>query len=446
MSFPCYSAYKDSGVEWLGEVPQGWDLKPIKTISTINDEVLPESTAGDFELNYVDIGSVSLDAGIEKTEAFCFKDAPSRARRLVKHGDIVVSTVRTYLKAIAAIKNPIENMIVSTGFAVIRPKPDVYISHFAKYSLQSLNFVDEVISRSTGISYPAINATDLIRIRIPVPSIAEQTTIAAFLDCETAKIDNLINKQKKLIELLKEKRQAVISTAVTKGLNPHAPMKESGVEWLGKVPEHWEVKPLKTVILKIIDNRGRTPPFGDEGIAMLEVKQITEGVKYPSDSFEKFVPESILKNFEREKVKENDILITTVGATSGKCVLVNKNPNYFIAQNVVGIRVISTVESTYLWYMMSSDFFYHSLIRINKSNTIDNLKVSIFINNLCTTPSLEEQTTIVAFLDQETAKIDNLIQQAQKATTLLQERRTALISAAVTGKIDVRNKSLPASL
>lgn len=228
-----YTEYKKSGVEWLGEIPRHWDSKPLKYLCTYNDEVLPETTAKDAEIQYIDIGSVSAVNGISKIETMIFKDAPSRARRIVRDGDVIVSTVRTYLEAIAPINNPPENLIVSTGFAVIRPNQYLYKS-FASYCLRAKGFIKEVVARSVGVSYPAINSSDLVNIAIPSIEYAEQVKIANFLDHETTKIDHLIEKQQQLIELLKEKRQAVISHAVTKGLNPNVPMKDSGVEWLGK--------------------------------------------------------------------------------------------------------------------------------------------------------------------------------------------------------------------
>jgi type I restriction enzyme S subunit len=244
MSFPRYPTYKRSGVEWLGEVPEHWQEKPLKTITSINDEVLPESLSRDYEIEYVDIGSVSLANGIEKTEAMLFGDAPSRARRIPRDGDVLVSTVRTYLKAIAPVVNPPSNLVASTGFAVVRPRHELEPG-FLKYALQEEHFIQQVISRSTGVSYPAINASDVAKISLNLPGSSEQLAIATFLNHETAKIDALIAEQQRLIELLQEKRQAVISHAVTKGLNPHAPMKDSRVEWLGEVPEHWEVTQLR---------------------------------------------------------------------------------------------------------------------------------------------------------------------------------------------------------
>jgi type I restriction enzyme S subunit len=244
MSFPRYPAYKPSGVEWLGEVPEHWEEKPLKTVTSINDEVLSESVSTDHEIEYVDISSVSLANGIERTESVIFGDAPSRARRIPRDGDVLVSTVRTYLKAIAPVVSPPSNLVASTGFAVVRPQRGIHPGYL-KYALQEEHFIQQVISRSTGVSYPAINASDIARIPLSLPKQSEQLAIATFLDHETAKIDALIAEQQRLIELLQEKRQAVISHAVTKGLNPDVPMKDSGVEWLGEMPEHWEVVRIK---------------------------------------------------------------------------------------------------------------------------------------------------------------------------------------------------------
>ena len=183
----------------------------------------------DQEIEYVDIGSVSLANGIERTETMSFGDAPSRARRIPRNGDVLVSTVRTYLKAIAPVVSPPSNLVASTGFAVIRSRNSLQ-PDFLKYALQEEHFIQQVISRSTGVSYPAINASEIAKIPLCLPDPTEQQAIATFLDRETAKIDALIFEQKRLIELLQEKRQAVISHAVTKGLNPDAPMKDSGVE------------------------------------------------------------------------------------------------------------------------------------------------------------------------------------------------------------------------
>lgn len=205
---------KSTGVAWLDQIPEGWDVMPLKFVSTCNDEALPESTDPELVLNYVDISSVSLVGGIQKIEQIEFEKAPSRARRVVRDGDTIVSTVRTYLKAIAAIREPVENMIVSTGFAVIRPNKSMN-PDFLGYFIQSEGFVGEVVSRSTGVSYPAINPGDLVGIVSLRPPLEEQAAISFFLDQKTGQIDAAKEKIETAINKLKEYRTALITDAVT---------------------------------------------------------------------------------------------------------------------------------------------------------------------------------------------------------------------------------------
>lgn len=225
MNYDPYPVCKDSGADWLGEVPTQWEVKPIKFFATYNDEALPDSTDPDQILNYVDISSVSLVEGIQKIEQVEFEKAPSRARRIVRDGDTIVSTVRTYLKAIAPIRRPIDNMIVSTGFAVIRPDKTMNPDYLGYY-IQSEGFVGEVVSKSNGVSYPAINPGDLVGILGLRPPIEEQSAIVRFLDEKTAEIDKLSAKlglekspkgsnETTLGLLLQEYRSALISNAVT---------------------------------------------------------------------------------------------------------------------------------------------------------------------------------------------------------------------------------------
>lgn len=247
-----YPKYKPSGVKWIGEIPEHWRTKRLKYVTSLNDEALPETTAADYEMKYVDISSVDPSGGIVAEEEMLFESAPSRARRVVRNGDTIVSTVRTYLRAIAPIRNPPPNFIVSTGFAVVRPRK--VFPGFLSYALRESGFVETVVARSVGVSYPAVNASDIGTISIPLPTPEEQRAIADFLDAQTAKIDALVEKKRTLIERLKEKRTALISRTVTRGLppdaaravgiNPYPKLKPSGIDWVGEVPEHWGVKRL----------------------------------------------------------------------------------------------------------------------------------------------------------------------------------------------------------
>ncbi len=434
-----YAEYQDSGVEWLGEIPRHWDSKPLKYLCTYNDEVLPETTAKDAEIQYIDIGSVSAVDGISKIETMIFKDAPSRARRIVRDGDVIVSTVRTYLEAIAAINNPPENLIVSTGFAVIRPNQYLYKS-FASYCLRAKGFIKEVVARSVGVSYPAINSSDLVNITIPSIEYVEQVKIANFLDHETAKIDTLIAKQEKLIELLKEKRQAVISHAVTKGLNPDAAMKDSGVEWLGQVPEHWDVIAISKVTQKITN--GYVGPTRDilveEGIPYVQATHIKKGKVNFDNAY--FVREKWSNDHAKSILKKDDVLIVQTGAGTGDVGLVSESEEGFNCHALIILQPKKQqLSGSYLAYCLQSDYGYATLYSIRTGGMHPHLNCGEVQFVKISVPPLDEQVAISKFIEKNIQDFDQLIEKVKLAIQLMQERRTALISSAVTGKIDVRH-------
>lgn len=193
--------------------PRNWFVQKIKYIASINDEVLSEATDPNLDMLYVDIGCVDSIRGIIRSERMIFEQSPSRARRIVRHGDVIISTVRTYLRAISAINNPVENTVVSTGFAVVRPNG--ISPRFLGYALSASEFVEGITARSVGVSYPAINASEIGTLSIPVPSETEQEAIADFLDHEVSRLDASISKVKKAIERLHEYRTALVTAAVT---------------------------------------------------------------------------------------------------------------------------------------------------------------------------------------------------------------------------------------
>ena len=189
--------------------------RKLKHLASVNDDLLDENTDEEFEMQYIDIGNVDSSGRISEMSSFRFGDAPSRARRLVRDGDVIISTVRTYLQAITQIRNPPDNLVVSTGFAVVRPRQDRFDARYCRFTLREPTFLAEVEKRSVGANYPAINVTDLADILIPVHSLPQQRVIADYLDRETARLDTLEVKIQGTIALLKERRAAVIAAAVT---------------------------------------------------------------------------------------------------------------------------------------------------------------------------------------------------------------------------------------
>ncbi len=437
MSFPRYPKYKDSGVEWLGEVPEHWSVSPLKTVATHNDEVLDESTDPEQEFLYVDISSVDGISGITVKEPIPFAGAPSRARRRVRDGDVIVSTVRTYLKAIARVCDPEQNLIVSTGFAVIRPRTTL-VPDFLGHLLAASFFIEQVIARSTGVSYPAINASDLVSIPVLVPSKSEQAVIASFLDRETAKIDELVAEQRRLIELLKEKRQAVISHAVTKGLNPNAPMKPSGIEWLGDIPEHWEVLRLKQLSKKVTDGEHISPSIVDEGIPLLSAKDVRDWrIDYEVDKY--VSPSDAAQFWNRCNPQRGDVLIVSRGATVGRIGVVEDDLKFCLMGSVILCKPQLEYDAAFLYFALNAKHAQTSLWFSSASSAQQAIYIRDVAEVPVPVPPPAELVNIAAFLKTEVARLDILTSQAERAIELLQERRTALISAAVTGKIDVRS-------
>ena len=205
---------KDSGIEWLGEIPAHWEVKRLKYESKTNREALPETTRPDYEFEYIDIGNVSLSKINDTPKLFSFGNAPSRARRVVKKGDTILSTVRTYLKAITYIDMENENLIASTGFAVITPGINLNPKYLS-YLMISEKIIDTICSLSTGVSYPAVNSSDVENIPIWYPNLTEQNLIVGYIEKETTRIDTIISKSEKEITLLQEYRTALISEVVT---------------------------------------------------------------------------------------------------------------------------------------------------------------------------------------------------------------------------------------
>jgi type I restriction enzyme S subunit len=440
--YKAYLEYKESGVEWLESVPAHWSSKALKFLCTYNDDVINETTDPETIIEYVDIGSVSAVEGISKTEKVVFGKSPSRARRIVRDGDVIVSTVRTYLEAIAPITNPPENMIVSTGFAVIRPNSKLD-KGFAAYCLRAKGFIREVVARSVGISYPAINATELVGISVPYLPYEEQQKIANFLNHETAKIDTLITKQEKLIELLKEKRQAVISLAVTKGISSingtQCPMKDSGVEWLGEVPEHWEVSKFG-YISKVV--RGGSPrPAGDPTLfngdysPWVTVAEITKDDEIYLTKTETFLTKK--GSIQCRVFSAGTLLLSNSGATLGvpSILSINANAN----DGVVGFENLK-IDSEYAYFYLSSltDGLRE---RIKQGSGQPNLNTDIVKDLSIPLPPSDEIEQLVAFIHKMRSHYTKLESKAKQGIILLGERKTALISAAVTGKIDVQGRT-----
>ena len=379
--------------------------------------------------------------GIKQASEMCFVDAPSSARRKASSGDVIISTVRTYLKAVAAVTDEYADCVFSTGFAVLRARH--LDRSFLKWMVLNELLIQAIEAHSKGLCYPVINASALVKLKSVIPPPEEQATIAATLDRETARIDALVEKKTRFIELLKEKRQALITHAVTKGLDPNVKMKDSGVEWIGQVPEHWEVKRLRHV--------GR---YSNSGVdkKSYEDQQTVELCNYTDVYYNEFINDDMpfmqatasSHEIEQFTLRKGDVIITKDSedpSDIGIPAFVRHDmPGVVCGYHLTMIRALNDNYGSYIHRSLQSDhtkahFFGESpgITRYGlNQNTIGNAPVAL--------PPPEEQASIAATLDRETARIDALISKAEQSITLLKERRTAFITAAVTGQIDLRGK------
>ena len=272
-----------------------------------------------------------------------------------------------------------------------------------------------------------------------LPPLPEQTHIAAFLDRETAKIDELVAEQQRLMELLKEKRQAVISNAVTKGLNPNAAMKPSGIEWFGDVPAHWKVVALKHLVSRsIIDGPHESPECRDEGVPFVSAESVSKGF-VDFDKIWGFIsPEDHARYSKRYSPKRGDILMVKLGATTGVTAIVDTDKEFNVWVPLAAIRLQPDIEPRFVLHVLRSDNLRRAYENTWTYGTQQTLGLQTISNLRVPLPPKQEREEIAKYIDSIVPAFESLIAEAQRAIDLLQERRTALISAAVTGQIDVR--------
>jgi len=428
----------DSSVPWRGVFPPTWQLKPVKYACYINRHALPETTDPDTEFRYVDISSVDSEGNWSASEPMRFGDAPSRARRIVADGDVLVSTVRTYLRAIAHVDKVDEPLICSTGFAVLSANGAAY-SKFLAYWARSVYFVDEVVARSVGVSYPAVNASDLGNIPWPVLPLEEQRAIARFLDRETARIDTLIEKKCRQIELLQEKRAALISHVVTKGLDPNAPMK-SGLDWLGPVPAQWQHRKLCYLVTM---EGGCTPSKSNPDHWIGDIPWVS-----PKDMKTRVVSDSE-DHISEEAVRESSLRLLdppVVLMVVRGMILAHTFPVALstvpvtINQDMKALRPKPGCSAQYLAYLLEGiSSLILSLVEESAHGT-KCLRTEIWKGINLFLPSPAEQADICEELDRHNERLSLLVARISLSIDRLREYRTALISAAVAGKVDVREE------
>lgn len=423
------------GADWVGPLPAGWSVLPLKSVVTYNTETLPESTDPEWQFDYVEISDVSAYKGIIGRSTVRFGEAPSRARRIARRGDVLVSTVRTYLRAVAPVEAD-SRLIVSTGFAVLRPTKFVNES-FLKYLCLSEPFLASTIARSTGVSYPAINASDLVRTSVAVPPVARQREIGGFLDQETAKIDALIAKQEQLIATLREDRTATITYAVTQGLDAEVAMKDSGVDWLDCVPRHWQLVPIKHVVRSVGVGLVINPStyVTDSGVPFLLGRNVRDG--WLDLSNVNYMSEEDSRRLKASRLNPGDVVVVRAGYPGRAAVI----PPELDGANCASILILRQPTLALPEFITA---FFNSLLGRSQVKLAqygaaqEQINVGDVVDFLMPVPPLAEQQEIIDQIAARATAIDSLIAKAVEVIDTLHEYRAALITDAVTGKIDVR--------
>ena len=422
---------KDSGIEWIGEIPEGWEVIPIKYLARYNYDTLTESCSPDFEFNYIDIGSVTYGKGITTFQKFKFKDSPSRARRVVIPGDILISTVITYLRAIACVNKSSIPQIASTGFLVLQADISKIHPHFLMYSVLSDNFICKVEANSVGISYPAINASQIVHFKLPIPQLSEQFLLVTYLDRQCSEIDALLSKTLSSIEEYKKLKQAVITQAVIKGVRGEREMKDSGVEWIGEIPAEWSVQRIKT-IFSIRNERNYLPLeqvnlislYTDKGVVQhCDIEKTTGNKASNADGYKKVYPNDMIVN----------IILCWMGAIGRSNYAGVTSPAYDV------YVPSSKIECKFYHYYFRTLGFSGDCYKNGRgimamrwrtySDQFRSIKVVV--------PPLEEQKEIVGYLDAKCAEIDGLIAKKEQLIKELESYKKSLIYEVVTGKREV---------
>ena len=437
-----YPRYRSSCVEWLGDIPEHWDVKRLEHVASINDDVLSETEDPLRPISYVDIGSIEPTIGITEMEEMVFEDAPSRARRLVCDGDTIVATVRPYLRAIAQVSAPPPEMVVSTGFAVIRPR--MLDPNFASWALREQGIVSEIVARSTGVSYPAINAPQIGVLSIPLPPVLEQRAIAEYLDRQTRRIDALVAKMRLLIERLKEHRTALITRTVTRGLPPEAAraagldpsprLKSSGVEWLGDVPQHWEVKRLEHVA-SINDDTLSESEDPLRPITYVDIGSIdsTIGITEMEEMVFDDAPSRA-----RRLVCDGDTIVATVRTYLRAIAKVSAPPPEMVVSTGFAVIRPRMLDPGFASWALREQGLVSEIVARSTGVSYPAINAPQIGVLSIPFPPLDEQRAIAEYLDRETGGIGALVAKMGLLIERLKEYRTALITAAVTGKVDVR--------
>ena len=443
MSFPAYSAYKDSGNEWIGAIPDHWLASPLKRAFIIQggSTPTPDEVNWDGDIAWVtpaDLSSLSSLFIEASKRTITATGLASCGTTLLPAGSLILST----RAPIGSLAIGLFSMCTNQGCKGLVPNANASVAYFAFVLLTAKG---ELNNRGRGSTFLEISGDELSRFNVPMPPFAEQTQIARFLDHETARIDALIEEQQRLIELLKEKRQAVISHAVTQGLDPTVPMKDSGVEWLGEVPAHWSVVPFGLAFGYQEGPGIMAADFRDEGVPLVRISGV-QGRWVTLQGCNYLDPAKVNGKWGHFRLEHGDLIISG-SASMGLVSEVGEEAIGAVAYTGL-IRLtpkIGISDRDFIRSVVGSYQFFAQIDLLKAGSTIQHFGPTHLSQMKVVLPPLDEQIKVAAYVDRTSIQFAQLLDDAGKNNDILQERRAALISAAVTGKIDVRGWQPPTS-
>jgi len=437
-----YAEYKDSGIEWIGDIPIHWNLIRLKYLCK-SKLMYGANESADFEdpsqpryIRITDFG----DDGKLKDETFKSLPYEKAESYLLEDGDVLFARSGATVGKTFQFKN-YNGLACFAGYLIkASPNEEMMLSDFIYFYTKSRvyeNWKNSIFNQATIQNIGADKYNDLL---ISLPSIQEQRSIATYLNDKTSQIDTLIEKKRQMIELLKEERTAIINQAVTKGINPDAEMKDSGIEWLGEVPKHWDVKKIKHVSTKIgsgITPKGGADVYQTSGIPLLRSQNVHfTGLKLEDVAY---ITQEIHDSMSNSEVFDGDVLLNITGASIGRCYYAKKiilpaNVN----QHVCIIRPNGYIITEYLYLVLSSFLGQFQIEHCQTGANREGLNFEQLKNFTIPLPPIFEQKKIIGNTYAHLNKIDKTIALTEKEISLIEEYQTVLINEAVTGKIDIR--------
>jgi type I restriction enzyme S subunit len=429
-----YNSYKESGIEWIGDIPSHWDVKKLKFVSRVFSGSTPKENSEywDGDIPWItpsDIGKIKNSVFIDDT-----------SRKITEFGlDSCGCRLIPSYSVVLTNRGPIGNIIIPTmDFTTNQGCKSIITTEYNYLMLYYFLSISNGVlnSMGQGTTFLELSTSSLKDFILPTPPISEQENIVSYLDDKTTKIDELIQKKLRKIDLLKEYRTSLINTVVTKGLNPNIPMKDSGIEWIGDIPSHWKVSRFKYKTVSPLQYGLNTSSenYTEDGIRFVRITDISEDSLLIEDNGKyldvKDVPQEYLLN-------KYDVLFCRSGHTVGKSYFHLLDGDYTSGGYLVRLNFGSYVESKFVIYISKSNYYW-DWIRLNTIvSTIENVNGEKYNNFTFPLPPLSEQEHIVSYLDEKTSQIDKTIDIEKKKIELLKEYRQSLISNVVTGKIKV---------